>query len=156
MTAAVRVFWRAGPGGLPVDPAGLPAGELEFRPLPAGPLPGGCPFALLGAGPAVAGVLDRAAEPAPARPMRVFLVDPTDTDPTDTDPTDRAGRSAPAVPVTCFVAGLGALPDRLGGRPLDAFADLTVRPSSTAATVLLGLREDLGSWEPSAHVWATA
>ena len=156
MTAAVRVFWRAGPGGLPVDPAGLPAGELEFRSLPAGPLPGGCPFALLGAGPAVAGVLDRAAAPAAARPMRVFLVDPTDTEPTDTEPTDPARRSAPAVPVTCFVAGLGALPDRLGGRPLDAFADLTVRPSSTAATVLLGLREDLGSWEPSAHVWATA
>ena len=148
MTAAVRVFWRAGPGGLPVEPAGGAAREGELGPLPGGARPGGGPGALLGAGPAVAGVLDRAAEPAPARPMRVFLVDPTDTDPTDTDPTDRAGRSAPAVPVTCFVAGLGALPDRLG--------DLTVRPSSTAATVLLGLREDLGSWEPSAHVWATA
>jgi hypothetical protein len=148
VTAAVRVFWRAGPGGLPVDPAGLPTGELEFLPLPARPLPAGCPYALLGAGPAIPDVLDLVAV-LPARPLRVFLV----------DPTDAAGPSrptVPGVPVTCFVAGLGALPDRLGGRPLDAFADLTVRPSSTAATVLLGLREDLGSWEPSAHVWATA
>jgi hypothetical protein len=137
----------------------------------------GQPFAVFGHGRTIATALATAHALLPDdRAMHIFLSGTGHT--STTDATGDAGVTGgpgaagdagatgdaglpPPVPVTYFAAAGTGLPDRLGRWPVSTFPTLTVRllpgpdgPSSAVADViLLGIREELGTWDPGGHVW---
>jgi hypothetical protein len=151
MSPAARIFQLASPGG-PTLPDTF-GDELAFHRMPAtvGPAElrlrlGGRPFALLGQGPAIPAVLALSAALLPTDPpSRLFLLGDGETD---------ADRVAAPVPVTYFGPEGMAVPGRLRAYPGLIVRPLPEDPAGVRDVLLLGIREDLGSWDPSRHYTA--